>query len=160
MKYQEVCTADRFVHAAFISKRGLKDFLSLNLLPPFSWVGVAHAPPAIDRYGGLTHLSHMGWEGREKSCISARWRQKKKINFTVNHILKESFWKFWRSVSNLHHPPTIHMVVFFAYKQFPTSRNNRSCLNKNVFSERLIQISSSSYNQNQNCVSNQIKLIV
>lgn len=71
MKYGQVYIADTFANIAFIGKRGLNYFPSLNLLPPLSLVsaGVAGAPTAIDPDMEVQPTSVIWRGGRKKLYI-------------------------------------------------------------------------------------------
>lgn len=91
VQYGEVYNADTFMNIAFIGKRGLNDFPSLNLLPPPSLAsaGVACAPTVIDTDMEVQPTSVMGGGWGEKKVVYLPGEDRKDFNFHINQLLKK-----------------------------------------------------------------------
>lgn len=84
VQYGEVYNADTFMNIAFIGKRGLNDFPSLNLFPPPSLAsaGVACAPTVIETDMEVQPTSVMGGE-RKKLYICQMKAEKILISILI-----------------------------------------------------------------------------
>lgn len=86
VQYGEVYNADAFMNIAFIGKRSLNDFPSLNLLPPPSLAsaGVACAPTVIETDMEVQPTSVVGRGERKKLYICQMKTEKTLISILIS----------------------------------------------------------------------------